>query len=311
MNYRLKSDAMSAPFMVPSSVVDKHLRLTGELQLKVLLFVLRNITCGIDPEHIAEGLCIPLSEVEDALLYWKQCGILECDEPVVTPQKSEKRVVLKTDKPSRTDVARRGFEDPKIMLLLREAQLKFGRNLKSNETSTLVWLYDDEGMDISLILMLLQYAVSENKKNISFIERTAAEWLESGIDSVSDAERYIADQAKKKLSWSMVQSAFSIEKRRPSEKELTLSDKWINEWKLSTDLLRLAYDTCVDAKSKFSFPYTAKILEQWNNKGIKTPDDLKKTDNTSVAQPKKSDGKKYAFAAYDLDLFEKMLDNDD
>lgn len=311
MNYRLKGDAMSALFMVPTAIVDKHLKLASDTQLKVLLFVLRNISSGIDPELTAKGLCIPLSEVNDALLFWQQCGIFEGEQTVEQPpKKEEKNIVRRAEKPSRSDVAHRGAEDEKIMFLLREAQLKFGRNLKTNESSTLVWLYDDEGMDVSLILMLIQYAISEKKCNISFIERTAAQWLDNGVETVADAEKYIAESAKKKLSWGVVQSAFGIENRRPSAKELTLSDTWINEWKITPDLLRLAYDACVDAKSKFLFSYTAKIIEEWHKKGIKTPDELK-AQATASAQSSKPGGKKYDYAAYDLELFERMLDEDD
>ena len=51
--------------------------------------------------------------------------------------------------------------------------MKFGRGLKSNEQSTLVWIYDDLGLDVSVILMLIQFAVTEGRANISFIEKTA------------------------------------------------------------------------------------------------------------------------------------------
>lgn len=305
MSYYINHEALSAPFMVPSAVVDKHLRLATDVQLKVLLFVLRNISSGIDTVLTAEALAMPQSEVEDALTFWVQCGILGCNEPASpkTPENTEK-VIRRAEKPSRLDVAHRGLEDEKIALLLREAQLKLGHNLKSNEASTLVWLYEDEGMEISVILMLLQYAVSEGKRNISFIERTATEWITSGVESVVDAENYIAKTVERKLAWSVVQSAFGIEKRRPSEKELEYSGLWVNEWGMSPEMLRLAYDACIDQKTKLSMPYVAKILEAWHEKGYKKPEDIKKDEQ---AKPKKS-GKKYDYAAYDLDLFEKMLD---
>ena len=313
MSYYLLPEALSAPFIVPSAVVDRHLKLASEVQIKVLLFVLRNISSGIDPAVAAKGLLVPESEVLDALCYWEQCGILGSDVKSVPQPVSdmpEKKTVRRAEKPSRTDVAHRGLEDERVALLLREAQLKFGRNLKSNEASTLVWLYDDEGMDISVILMLLQYALSEDKCNISFIEKTAAKWIENGVETVADAEKYIAQAIEKNLAWNVVQSAFGIDRRRPSEKELELSAKWVNEWQMSPDILRLAYDACVDQKAKLSFPYVGKILEGWHLKGYKTAADIKK-DETDKPATTKGGAKKHNFDAYDLDLFEKMLDRED
>ena len=48
--------------------------------------------------------------------------------------------------------------------------------------------------------------------------------------------------------------------------------------------------------------YVSKILENWHEKGYKTPDDIeekKKNDNTESE----------SFATYDLDLFEKMINS--
>ena len=67
-------------------------------------------------------------------------------------------------------------------------------------------------------------------------------------------------------------------------------------------MLEAAYEECVNTKSKFSFPYTAKIIESWHEKGFKTPQDTQKRE--------KSDNKD-GYAAYDIDLFEKMLNTKD
>ena len=74
MSYYLLPEALSAPFMVPSAVVDRHLKLASETQIKVLLFVLRHISSGIDTAVVADGLGIPESEVCDALFYWRGAG---------------------------------------------------------------------------------------------------------------------------------------------------------------------------------------------------------------------------------------------
>lgn len=302
MNYTLNVAALGNAFMVPSVVADKYLKIATHTQLKVLLVLMRNISEGIDPQKIADALSLPLGEIEDALVFWQQRDILIGTAPKEPEQKT---VIINSQMPTRADVIKRGLEDERLMFLLREAQLKFGRNLKQNESSLLVSLYDDHGMDASVILLLLGYAAREGKCNISFVKKTAAYWLSQGVETVMDAEHLIADAAKQNLAWSLVQNAFGIEKRNPSAKELEYSNLWINEWKMSADMLKAAYDACVDVKTKLSMPYVAKIIEAWHKDGITTPEQITAQNKKSKKLSSKTD-----YAGYDLDLFEKMLNQD-
>lgn len=301
MKYNINMSVFGNTFPMPCDIADKHLKIATLSQLKVLICFMRNISDGINPENISRDTALPISEVEDALVFWSQCGILN-GEPEAT--KVPEPIVVTTDLPSRADVIKRGLEDERLAFLLREAQLKFGRNLKQNESSLLVSLYDDNGMDVSVILLLLGYAASEGKCNLSFIRKTAISWIKSGVETVSDAERIIKDAAKQNLAWSVVRTAFGIEKRKPSEKELTLSDLWVNEWNYSTEMLRAAYDVCIDANAKISMAYISKVLERWHASGFKTVADITTNNDKKPQKYKKGD-----YAGYDLSKFEQMLDD--
>lgn len=302
MNYRINPSAFSAVFTVPAEVADRHLKLARGEHIKVLLYIMRNMTVPINTSVIAEAVGISEYDVKEALLYWADAGILICDGDLKENAEIKPKTVNRAQKPTRRDVARRGNEDEKISYLLRETQMRLGRNLKSNETGTLVWLYDDEGLDVSLILMIVQYAAAHNKANIRFIESTAVDWINKGIDTVADADAELNRMAMGDQAWKIVSSAFGLERRKPSKKETQLSLLWVNDWKMSKEMLEAAYEECVNAKSKFSFPYTAKIIDSWHEKGFKTPKDIQKS---------KQDVEKEGYAAYDIDLFEKMLNTKD
>ncbi len=303
MAYFVQPTAFVSAFTVPGAVVDEHLKLASATQLKVLLYVLRNMSNIPENSVISGALNLPESEVEDAMQYWVRLGILGSDKAEIRLQNepAPKKVVERVTRPTREDVARRGAEDERLRFLLQEAQMRFGRTLKSSEASTILWLYDDEGMSPSVILLLLQYAVREERLNISFIEKTAVSWMNKGVQSVADAEQEMETAARQKNAWKMVQRAFGMEYRRPSAKELEYAHLWIEEWKISEELLKAAYDACVDAKSKFSIPYIAAILEKWHKKGYQTAAEVAAEKQSKKSEPKNSG------AAYDIDLFEQML----
>lgn len=299
MEYFINPSVYAQAFALPSIVADKYLKLAKGEHIKVLIYIMRNSADLPEVEKIANETDVSVYDVKEALLFWADAGILVPKETTASTTDKQK-TVKKVIKPQREDVAKRGLEDPKIRYMLNETQLKFGRNLKTNETSTLVWLYDDQGLDVSLILLIVQYAVTHNKPNIRFIESVATDWLDKGIDNLADADEELRKLALGEQAWSAVQSAFGLERRKPSKKETELSVKWIDEWKISKEMLQLAYEACVDTKSKFSFPYVAKIIENWHSKGFENPQDVE-----NDKKPTEDDTK----AAYDLDLFEKMLNS--
>ncbi len=312
MNYYFNPTSFGASFSVPSSIVDNCLKLATDIEIRVILFVFRHSSDGINVEEISKALAISSSEVEDALLFWTKNGLIITDAETKSDNDTPTRIVVeKNEKPTRLDVAKRGLEDEKVAAILRQAQQKFGRNLKTNESSTLVYIYDDLGFSLPLVLFLLQYALNEDKLNIRFIEKTAVAWVNSGVKNVTDAEKIISKEIKENLAWKRTEKAFGIESRKPSPKEIELSLLWFDDWGLDEAYLTLAYNVCVDAKSKFIFSYCAKTVESWHKAGLNTALEVEEYIKTNKSSKPDKNAPKYSYAGYDLDLYEKMLDSQD
>ena len=311
MKYFLNPGAFTSAFSLPSKIVDDYINLASQNEIRVILYFFRHTSDGFDIGKCALALGISASDVNDALYFWSKNGILlsESETDLTLNKPETPKSVTKNAKPTRLDVANRGLEDEDFAFILRHAQEKFGRNLKSNEASTLLYIYDDLGLDVSVIIFLMQYALNEGRLNIRFIEKTAVDWVNDGVKSVIDAESNIAKKIKFDLAWKRTENAFGIEHRKPSAKEARYSDIWFNEWFLDDEVLKIAYDVCVNAKSKFIFEYCAKTIENWYKEGRTSPEEIKALLEKDTTKSQK--GKKYDYAGYDLDLYEKMLNSDD
>lgn len=319
MSYHANPQIFTATFAIPTVLTDRYLRLADEVQLKVLLLALRSNPLFIVPEQIADFLSLNESDVKDALGFWTECGVLVNDGELPVPEnappidggkltseKPRKKVVRsEIVKPTREEIARRGDESPEITFMLREAQMTLGRPLKQSEMSTFVWLYDDEGMSVPLILQLIAFAVSEERANIGFIERTAIDWINDGVKQLSDAERKISEYHARKSSWYAVERAMGLEHRMPSKKEEELAYKWMYDYGFETTVIRRAYELCVDTTSKFSMPYIKKILEEWHKKGVHKVADI---DNLNDEKSKKDGKKSDNMATYDMELYRSRLE---
>lgn len=299
MDYYINPQSLSGVFTVPNTVVDNYFKFSKPEHIKVLLFVLRNMYKDPEISEIAEECGFSEYEVKEALLYWADANVLLPKDIPAVSQKQKKTSVKQSSKPSRNDIAKKSEADPKIQFLLLETEKRMGRILKDNETRDLVWLYDDQGLDISVILLVIQYAISKEKANIRFIEDVCLKLIDKEIDNIADADTELHKMDLSEKCWQIVSAIFGIDKRKPSAKESEAVTKWIAEWKMSKEMISLAYDECVNKKSKFSFPYVAKVIEVWHQKGYMKPEDIEKA-------PKKND-----FASYDMDLYEKMINSKD
>ena len=306
MNSIINTQVFANTFSFPSDAVDKHIKLASAVQLKVLLYIFRHSSEELDAKDIATALSIDENQVADAVCYWSGTGILKAPVNTARTENTEKSKTarMQSAKPTREEVARMGATDDRLQHLFREAQSLFARPLRQAEASTLAWLYSDEGMDVSVILMLLQYAVRENKISTRFIESTAIDWIDSGVETLADVEAKMAESLKLDQCVKIVFSAFGIKDRKPTKKEKELSLLWVDQWKYDRKIFEKAYEICVDTTSEFSIPYIKKIIEKWHKAGIKTVEDIK--EEVKPVKEKKND-----FAAYDKKLLDQLMQEDD
>ena len=322
MEYRFNPDKLRSMFAVPAEVVDRHIKLASAAQLKVLLWLLRNgPDAAGDADEMGGVLGIPAQDAADALLYWENAGILlragsaqapaaqeaaqTAGQSAAPAAKAAPRAVAKPIKPTREEVALRGTESPEIAYLLNQAQLRFGRLLRQNEASTLVWLHDHEGVPVPVLLMLIEYAAGEHTLTAGFLERTAVKWVNEGVLDVASAERSIIEMRAQKDAWRIVCNAMGLERRRPSAKEQTAAVRWVQEWGFSADMLRKAYDACVDQIRRFDIDYINSILKDWHKHGIGDPEALARYEQHAKAAAK--GGRQKPDASYDLELVEEKL----
>ncbi len=314
MNYTINLGCWGSVFAVPTDVVDKYLKIAGSAQLKVLLYILRSSGSAFSESDIAAALNMDTYDVKDCIEFWSSFGVIAVNDGEITPkqgqpeaaraerkkpaqpetvpepktakQRDEKPALEPAkDKPSDTVVARplrpdpiyvakRVSEDKEIESLLNEAQYILGRPLSGNDNGVLIMLHDNDALPCEVILMLLTYCV-ENHKGMNHVAMLGASWAKEGILTIEQADEKIRRLEERKEAYRKVQTILGLEFRKASKTEEELYDRWINEWKLGSELIKEAYDVCVDAKGKFIPKYVATILQNWHDEGVRTVDEAR------------------------------------
>ena len=304
-------------FPVPACIVDESIKIASEQQLKVILFLLRNCNNSYTYEDISKALSIHQSDVKDCIDFWIDRGVL-CEngntltppqgtaevnesttaEPVKTPAR---HTPTRATKPDIVTAAQNGSADETLQALLAEVEIALSKPLSSGDTATIVMLYDTCGLLPEVIIMLVNYCISINKGNMYAIEKMGVKWGDEGVDSIETAENKIAYNTRLNKNWKKVSGVFGLSNvGSPTKKQLEFAYRWVEEWHFSDEMLRAAYEACIDSAGKFSMSYINKILQRWNNAGIYVTEDIEKLGKKKVNNKKSSD------ASYDIEALEEI-----
>ena len=348
MEYNINLGSWKSVFAVPSDIVDKHLRLAGAAQLKVLLWFLRHAGEPVNTEVISDSLLMHEADVRDCMQYWVQTGVIAVSDNIVVPsaeaevssvsepsldetsvnieaeassaepvsaekpiaalpKETKTRALSRPEKPDNKYLSSRIKEDESIAFMMQTADELYGRMTSNNDKATLLMIHEHDGLPVEVIIMLMQYAFSTGRGNMRYIEKMAINWADEEINTLEAAEKKIKLLTEGATAAKRVQRIIGADDHSPTDKETTFANRWINEWQFSDEMIRAAYEACVDSKGRYFAGYTNSILESWHKRGYSSPDQIEKS--SSPASKKK---KKDAYEpTYDISEYESTSVTDE
>lgn len=314
MSYKVNPAKWNKIFAVPTEVVDKHIKLAGSAQLKVLLWALRTDGDEIDIDKMSKATGIARADALDAMQFWVETGIMLKDGEAPAREKAQEVQRLEpqtiapsvvelenksiVDKPTTVDVARRGQESPELRFMFNMAQDKLGKTLSFNDQRTLLWMHDHLGLPVEIILMIIEYCVSMDKRGIGYIEKVGMSWAQEEIFTIELAEQKLSEIKSRSTVWENLRKSFGIQNPHPTAKQGEFLDCWIKEFKFKPDIIELAFEECLNRTAKINFSYINKVLTNWHNENIKSTEDVRNTQKSRATNGRES-------TSYDLDEFEK------
>ncbi len=280
MKYEINPKKMFNLTAIPFEIKEYINEFNGDY-LKIL-FLIFSENKQLTAFEIATKLDINVSLVDDAIKYWKFKGILSFPK--------EEKAVFEIEKPSAEHITTKELTQAKqenevVDMLLSEAQALYKRPLKPIETRTMLYIFEYYSLPVDVILMVVDFCIRCNrslKKIVSMCENMH----DNGITSHKQAEQYIKDSTKRYNIEKHIKNCFGIHNRMLSLNEKKYIYKWAFEYKFEINIIKIAYNKCVDSTGTMSFPYIEKILQNWKELGVKVPSDIeklskKKTKNNS------------------------------
>jgi len=269
---------------LPLSVIfiDKYLPKANATYVKIYIYALRHSFSTLDfgIETIAKDLEILESDVINAFEYWKEKGVINFYEKsgeyfvefleLDKDENSENSKVIDDKKKPRyssKEVCVYMENDKSVKNMYSLAEKILARPLSTTEITTIFSFYDWLKLPKDVILMIIEHCASLSKTSIRYIEKVAISWAENEINTVAKAKKYIEKLNKAHALTGKIKSILQIGERKFTETELKYINTWINEYKVTEDVVKKAYDITIVNTSKLSYPYLNKILKSWCENG--------------------------------------------
>lgn len=295
LNLKLQTNGVT---IVPNYFLDTYMpKANGEF-VKVYLFLIRAASAAaastpLSVSILADKLNNTEKDILRALKYWEGEKLLSLtydnygtltgieftspeEQSHISTVSSVKAVsspkVVIPDKPSYSrDAIEKLTNQEDFATLLFVAQSYTGKTLSSNDTGSLVYIHNTLKFSTELTEYLIEYCVSLGHKSFSYIEKVAISWAEQNIRTIDEAK---AVSSFYKKEYYQVLKEFGINKRNPVDAEITMVNKWQNDYAFSMDIILDACRRTMSSIHQPSFEYADSILTKWYKAGVKKLSDV-------------------------------------
>ena len=185
------SDTLSvAAVPVSDRFIEEYMPQANGDYVKVYLWLLRKGASGFDPAEAADRLMLTEGDVNRALRYWQEKGVILMSEEK-KEEKAENSLRASYRGAESTEILTRLKADDAFQQLLIIVQSYLSRIIGEAEMQVLAYLYDGLRLPAEVIDYLVAYAVDNGHANMRYIEKTGSDWAQKGILNEKTAREYV------------------------------------------------------------------------------------------------------------------------
>ena len=247
-----------------------------------LLYIWLDRNGSYDKNRAAADLCRTGAEIEAA---YEKLQRLMNRPAAAAPDTKKTETVTELPEYSSKDVVARSETDSGFSAVIDHTRGVLGRVLSGPDLKILFRIYDYLGLPPDVICELVTYCTQRFAESygpgrlptIHQIEKEAEVWANNEILSFEQAEEYIVRQKQRRDEANRVKQALGIRDRELSKTEKKYIASWL-DLGYDAESLAIAYDRTVTNAGGLKWAYMNKIVLSWNEKGLKTPEEIEEKD---------------------------------
>lgn len=229
----------------------------------------------ITPLDLSKKLSISIKSVEAGLKYWEELGLLIKKNKTYEIADLKKIAVNKLYTPKLTSSPEDAIKDNDKNVLrtqaINEINSSFFQGVMSPTWYTSIdALFKKYAFDEDVMIALFRYCFDRQALHHNYIQAVAEGWANNKIKTMNDLEKYYLEAEQTNKIKKNISKKLGIT-RNLSQYEEAYIEKWIKDFGYSMDILEIALKKTT-SKTNFSFDYLDKIITDWHEKNLTTPD---------------------------------------
>lgn len=262
-----------------------------------------------DNNHLAKLLQLTLTDVINAWKYWENAGVVELkyeDGIPADPDNSNFDIIFKNltelyidslyankyeqhnIQPSKSSVKGSStpnsddliasFQNPALSKMFKELDDSFRRSLNHNERLNVLEFIDEFGMDPDVVSKAFYISAEEKGiRSIKYALGILRNWHDMGIRSFKELEEMLKNKSNRHYQYLQIKKSIGSINTNPTPVEKKTMDRWIDEWNYSMDLIMKACEKSSNTTNP-SIAYINGILSDWNDKNLRTLEDIEENE---------------------------------
>ncbi len=166
-------------------------------------------------------------------------------------------------------------DNPEIRKMFNSINQVIGRHLQSNEKITIMDMIDKYNMTTDMIVCAYEHVKEQTgvAKPVSYVEGIIRNWYDANLYTVEDVKNSFTQRSKRFMMYKTVFNELGFS-RQATKAEKEIMDVWFDKYNFDIELI---LEACSKSKniSNPSIAYINGIVKSWNDKNIKTLEDLK------------------------------------
>ncbi len=246
----------------------------GNGDAALLYLLLQRMEGPVTPETLAERLGWSLLRCAAAETALQDMGFLQRSQQPPAPSDEHRAY-------SADELADMLETDEGFRMLVPQTEEKLGKRLKTADLQILAALYDDMGLPVDVIYLLVCHCIERAQRRfgpgrrptLRQIEKEGAYWVRMGICDQDSAAQYLNDYTRKLEKTAAYMQALRLGGRAPVDSEQRYILDWI-DMGFTPETVALAYDKTVFYKKELNWRYLNGILRRWHQQGWHTVEDV-------------------------------------
>ncbi|MBP5231091.1 MAG: DnaD domain protein, partial [Clostridia bacterium] len=184
-----------------------------------------------------------------------------------------------------------------ISQVIQECQNVYQKVFTRHDINVILALMDYLGLDGEYVLSLAAFCSMSGDRTLRKLQAMAVQFTDEGIQAPQQLHEKLRRIELANSMEGEIRKLFGIGTRSFTKREIEMIARWEADYHFGKDMIRKAYELCVDSCGSASLAYTDAILKRWSEEGIRTPEAVdaeieSKRKNPSPPQPESAAGRR-------------------